>query len=106
MLSNDGFSDLKDYFSFDQTKKDKYDTLARELRLIINNSLSLKTRIYFKEQYVVNQSNYSNTMVEAVAMITSFGNDDAGRDRGNKNTNKNPEGVVSIHLANCDDDCS
>ena len=46
-------------------------------------------------------------MVEEVAMITSFGNDDTGRDRGNNsNTNKPPEGIVSIHLANCGDDCS
>ena len=45
-------------------------------------------------------------MVEVVAMITSFGNDDMDRDRGNKNTNKIPEAMVSIHLANCGDDCS
>ena len=43
VLNDDGISNLKDYFSFDQTKKDKYDTLARQLVcvcLIINNSLS------------------------------------------------------------------
>ena len=39
-------------------------------------------------------------------MITSFGNNDAGRDRGNNNINKTPKGVVSIHLADCSDDCS
>ena len=81
MLSSDGFSDLKDYFSFGQTKKDKYDTLARQLmstRLIINNRLSSNTCIYLKEQYVINQSKYPNTVVKAVVMITSFGNDDGG----------------------------
>ena len=109
MLSDDSFSDLKDYFSFDQAKKDKYDTLAKELvcsRLIINNSLSSKTRKYFKEQYVVNQFNYPNMVVNAVAMITSFGNDDVDRGRGNKNTNKIPKAIVSIHLANCGNDYS
>ena len=53
VLSDDGVSNIKDYFSFNQTKKDKYDTLVRQLicaRLIINNSLSSKTRIYLKEQ--------------------------------------------------------
>ena len=97
------------YFYFDQTKKDKYDTLTWELVcvcLIINNILSSKTRIYLKEQYIINQSNYPNTVFKAVAIITSFGNDDAGRDRGNKNTNKTPEGIVSIHLSDCGDDCS
>ena len=97
VLSNNDFSDLKDYFSFDQAKKDKYDTLARELvcsRLKIINSLSSKTHIYFKEQYVVNQSNYANTVVKAVAMINSFGNECEDRDRGNKNTNTIPEAIV------------
>ena len=95
VLSNDGSSDLKDYFSFDQSKKDKYDKLARQLvcaRLIINNSLYSKTRIYLKEQYVVNQSNYPDTMVEAVAMITFCGNNDTSGGRGNNtNTNKIPK---------------
>ena len=103
VLSDDGVSDLKYYFSFDQTKKDKYDTLARQLvcaRLIINNSLSSKTRIYLKEQYVFNQSNYPNTVVRAVAMISSFGNDDTSGSRGNNNnTNMTPQGIVSVHLA-------
>ena len=31
VLSNDGISDLKYYFSFDREKKDKYDTLDRQL---------------------------------------------------------------------------
>ena len=112
MLSDDGISDLKDYFSFDQTKKDKYDTLARQLvcaSLIINNSLSSKSRIYLKEQYVVNQSNYPDTVIETIAMITSFGNNDTGRGRGdnnNNNMNKPPEGIVSVHLANCGNNCS
>ena len=109
MLSDDDFSDLKDYFSFDQAKKDKYDKLVRELvcsRLIINNSLSSTTLTYLRKQYVVNQSNYPNTVVEVVAMMTSFGNDDVDRDRGNKNTNKIPEAIVSIHLANCNHNCS
>ena len=45
VLSDDGFFDLKEKFSFDQTKKVEYDTFAWELvcaRLIINNSLSSK----------------------------------------------------------------
>ena len=53
VLSDDVISDLKDYFSFDQEKKNKYDSMARQLvcaRLIINNSLSSKTRIFLKEQ--------------------------------------------------------
>ena len=29
MLNDGGVSDLKDYFSLDQAKKDKYDDLAR-----------------------------------------------------------------------------
>ena len=109
VLSDDGVSDLNDYFSFDQTKKDKYDTLARQLvcaRLIINNSLSSKTRTYLKEHYVVNQSNYPDTVVKAVAMITSFENDNMGRDKGDNNTNKTPKGIVFIHIADCVDDCS
>ena len=108
-LCDYGISDLKDYFSFDQTKKDKYDTLASKLVcacLIINNSLSSKTCTYLKEQYVINQSKYSGTVVKAVAITTSFGNDDTGRDKGNNNTNKTPKGIVSIHLADCSDDCS
>ena len=39
-------------------------------------------------------------------MITSFRNDDADRDRGNKNTNKIPKAIESIHLADCGDNCS
>ena len=77
-------------------KKYKYDTLARKLVcscLIINNSLFSKTRIYLKEQYVINQSNYPNTVVEVVVIIISFGNYDADRDRGNKNTNKILKGL-------------
>ena len=104
VLSDDGSYSLKDYFSFDQTKKDKYDKAARELvssRLIINNSLSTKPCTYLREQYVVNQSNYPDTVVDAVAMITSFGTDDG--DGGNKNTNEIPENIVSIHLADCGD---
>ena len=84
--------------------------MARQLvcaRLIVSNSLSSKTRIFLKEQYVVNQSNYPDTVVEVVAMITSFGNNDKGGGRGNhNNTNKIPEAIVSIHLADCGDDCS
>ena len=110
VLNDGGLSDLKDYFSLDQDGKDKYDELARQLicaRLIINNSLSAKTHTFLKEQYVVNQSNYPNNVIEAVAMITSFGNDDiTGRGNNNKNTNKISKAIVSIHLADCGDDCS
>ena len=57
----------------------------------------------------MNHSNYSNTVVEAVAMITSFGNDSGGGKGGknnNNNTNKNPDAIVSIHLAKHGDDYS
>ena len=108
VLSDDGFSDFKGYLPFDETKKDKYEPLARELVCsghIINNSISSKTCIYLKKENVVYQSNYLNTVVEAVVMITSTWNDDADRDLGNKNTKKNPKGIVSIHLANCGNNC-
>ena len=39
-------------------------------------------------------------------MITSFGNDDITGRGNNKNTNKIPKAIVSIHLANCGNDCS
>ena len=46
-------------------------------------------------------------MYNIVAMITSFGNDDIGGGKGNnKNTNKIPTAIVSIHLADCGDDWS
>ena len=110
VLTDDVISGLKDYFSFNQGRKDKYDVLARQLvcaRLIISNSLSSKTRIFLKEQYIVNQYNYPDIVVEAVGMITSFGNDDIGGGRGNnKITNKIPKAIVSIYLADCGDDCS
>ena len=38
-------------------------------------------------------------------MITSFGNDDRGRDRGNNKTNKTPKGIV-LYLADCGYNCS
>ena len=66
----------------------------------------MKTQKYLKEKHVINQSNYSDTVVKAVAMIISFGNDDVDRDRDNKNTNEIPKAIVSIHLADCGDDCS
>ena len=110
VFTDDGISGLKDYFSFNQGRKDRYDELARQLVcicLIINNSLSSNTRFFLKRQYVVNQSNYPNTVVEAVAIITSFGKDDTGGGRGNnKITNKILEAIVSIHLADCGDNCS
>ena len=60
VLNVDGISDLVDYFALTQEQRDNYDELARQLicaRLIVNNSLSSKTRIFLKEQFVVNQSN-------------------------------------------------
>ena len=39
-------------------------------------------------------------------MITSYGNDDVDRDKGNKNTNKISGRIISIHLADCGNDCS
>ena len=110
MLNDGALSDLTDYFSLNQAGKDKFDELSRQLvcaRLIINNSLSAKTRTFLKEQYVVNQFNYHDNVIEAVAMITSFGNDDVtGKGNNNKNKNTIPEAIVSIHLADCGDDCS
>ena len=109
VLNDDVVSDLKDYFSFGQDRKDKFDELARQLvcaRLIINNSLSTKTRTFLKEQYIVNQSNYPNNVIKAVVLITSFGNDHITGRGSNKNTNKIPEAIISIHLANCSDNCS
>ena len=35
----------------------------------------MKTQNYLRDQYVVNQSNYPNTVINAVAMYTSFGSD-------------------------------
>ena len=52
VLTDDGISSLKDYLSFNQGRKDKYDVLARQLiyaRLIINNSIFSKTHIFLKE---------------------------------------------------------
>ena len=92
---------------FDQTNQNKYNNVAHELvasSLIIKNSLSSKTRSYLKYQYVVNQSNYSNTVVAAVAMIASFGSD--GGDKLNKTMNETTEGIVSIHLADYVNKCS
>ena len=112
VLSDDGLSGLTDYFSLGtDAEREMYDEKARQLvcaRLIINNSLSNKTRVFLQEQYVVNHSNYPDTVVEAVAMITSFGNDSGGGKGGknNNNTNKNPDAIVSIHLAEHGDDCS
>ena len=74
-LSDDGNHNLKDHFPFDQTNKNKYNKAAQELvvsSLIINNSLSSKTWSYLRGQYVVNQSNYPDTVVKAVTTITSF----------------------------------
>ena len=91
VMSDDGNHSVQDYVSFDQTKKNKYDKAVKEFVnscLIINNSLSTKTHSYFKEQYVVNQSNCPNMVVNVVAMITSFGADDG--DEGKKNINKIP----------------
>ena len=78
VLVDNGNLTLRNYYSFDQTKTDEYDTTARELVafcLVIRNSLSSRTRLYLKDQYVVNQSNYPDIVVTAVLMITSFGTD-------------------------------
>ena len=112
VLGDDGLSSLKDYFNLGtDAKREAYNEKARQLvcaRLIINNSLSNKTRVFLREQYIVNHSNYPDTVVEAVAMITSFGNDSGGGKGGknNNNTNKNPDAIVSIHLAEHGDDYS
>ena len=113
MLSDDGLSGgLADYCNLGtDDKREVYDVKARQLvcaQLISNSSLSNKTRIFLGEQYVVNQSNYLDTVVEAAAMITLFGNAYSGGGRGNNNNNTNttPEAIVSIYLVKCDDDCS
>ena len=59
-LRYDGNLILTGYYSLDQSRKDKYDTAARELvayPLIIKNSLSTRAPTYLKDQYFVNQSN-------------------------------------------------
>ena len=91
VLSDDENFILKD-FSSDQTNTNKYDKAAQErvaFRLIINNSLSSKSCPYIKDKLVVNQSNYSNTVVKAVTIITLF-RSDVG-DGGNNNTHKIPK---------------
>ena len=110
-LSDTGLFSLTDYFNLGtDAKREMYDESAQQLvcaRLIINNSLSNKTHIFLREQYVVNQWNYPGKVIEVVAMITSFGNDNvAGRGNSNKNANKTPEAIVSINLAECNNDCS
>ena len=113
VLNDDGLSGgLVDYYNLGTSDERKvYDEKVRQLvyaRLIINTSLSNKTHIFLREKYVVNQSNYPDTVVEAVAMITSFGNADSGGrgNNNNNNTNKTPKAIVSIHLADGGDDCS
>ena len=113
VLNVDGITDLVGYFALTQGQRDDYNESARQLicaRLIITNSLSSKTRNFLKEQFVVNQSNYPDTVVDAVAMITSFGNGSSngkGGGKGNSNdANKTPEAIVSIHLADDGNDCS
>ena len=75
-----------------QARKDKYDTAAHKLVascLIIRNSLSSRTYTYFKDQCVLNQSNYSDTVIAVFVMITSFVLDiDNG---GNKTTDGNTD---------------
>ena len=70
---NDGNLTLKNYHTLDQSGKDKYDTVARELVvscLIIENSLPTHASMYLRDQYFVNQSNYSDTVIMVVVMIT------------------------------------
>ena len=113
VLGDDGLSNLTDYFGLGtDTEREAYDKKARQLVcawLIVNNSLSNKTHLFLREQFVVNHSNYPDTVAEAVAMITSFGNESGGGKGGktnNNNTNKNPDAIVSIHLAEDGNDYS
>ena len=74
VLSDDGL-DLPDYFALTKVEKESYDGKACDLvssRIIIQNSTSSRTRTYLKEQCYVNQSNYPNTVVATIALITSF----------------------------------
>ena len=76
MLRNNGNLTLANYHALQQPGKYKHDNLARELvasRLIVKNSLSTRARTYIKGQYFVNQSIYSDTVIAAVTMVTSFG---------------------------------
>ena len=105
VLSNGGNLIFKDYHSLYKAGKDKYDIAARKLvvsRLIISNSLSSRTCTYLKDQYVMNQLNYPDTVIATVAMITSFGSDIG--DGGNKTTN-DTDAIISIHLADYSSKC-
>ena len=103
MLSDDGL-DLPGYFKLTKVEKESYDGKARNLvlsRIITQSRTSSRTRTYLKEQYYVNQANYPSTVVETIALITSFG-PNSGRSGGGGGGEKNaeePEAVVSIHLA-------
>ena len=69
-------------------------------RHIIQNSTSSCTCTYLKEQYFVNQANYPNTVVVAVALITSFGANSGRNGGGGGGQNaEEPDAVVVIHLA-------
>ena len=94
VMSDDGLSSgLVDYYNLGTDDKRKvYDEKAQQLVcawLIINNSLSNKTCIFLREQHVLNQLNYPNNVIEAVAMITLFGNDNGGGKANNNNSNTN-----------------
>ena len=117
VLKRDGIRDLIGYSTLTAEKRVEYDELAQQLicaRLIVNNSLSEKTRIFLKEQFVVNQNNYPDVVVNTVAMITAFGhghvsgpNNNKGGGGGNNNdASKTPEAIVSIHLTGNGDDSS
>ena len=117
VLKADGILDLTGYAALTVELREDYNERARQLicaRFIVSNSLSEKTRIFLREQFVVNQNNYPDTVVDAVAMITAFGhgrargpNNDKGGGGGNNNdTSKTPETIVSIHLAGDGDDSS
>ena len=97
MLKSDDIPDLVGYSTLTQEKREEYDELAWQLicaRLIVADSLSVKTRVFLKEQCVVNQNNYPDTVVNAVAMIMSFGNGavngtNNGKDGGRGNKHRN-----------------
>ena len=90
VLVNDGNLALTNYHTLDQSRNDKYDTVASDLvvpRLIIENSPSTPASMYLRDQYVVNQPK----------VVNGYG--------GDKNIS-NIEYIVSIHPTDYSNGCS
>ena len=109
VLCDDGSLTFATYHGLDHSKKDLYDNLACKFVascLIIKNSLSKHAHTYLNEQYYVNQTNYPNTMITEVVLITSFGwNSGSVGGGGDKDINK-PVAILLLHLADDSDNNS